>query len=92
MDTIPQLKEEAQQLRKRLEILEQAVENVGNCKRLPEPGEIWEHSHRGEYLCLAIKPCKRFPYRMVNISTGETDGWTEHVVFNHATFKRKAQL
>ena len=42
MDTIPQLKEEAQQLRKRLEILEQAVENVGNCKRLPEPGEIWE--------------------------------------------------
>ena len=50
MDTITQLKEEAQQLRKRLDILEQAIENVGNCKRVPKPGEIWETEGGIEFL------------------------------------------
>lgn len=50
MDTIKQLKEEAQQLHKRLETLEQAIENVGNCKREPKPGEIWETEGGIEFL------------------------------------------
>ena len=92
MDTIPQLKEEAQQLRKRLEILEQAVENVGNCKRIPEPGEIWERGDGSEWLCLSNDEQGESPYWMMHIEKWFDTGFTALTIYNQFTFKRKAQL
>ena len=90
MDTIPQLKEEAQQLRKRLEILEQAVENVGNCKRLPEPGEIWERDTGIEVL---IYISNNDILRGVELDAfGSYHVGCPNAFSKIATFKRKAQL